>query len=228
MELSKSIFGLAKNNNGFFKSEKQAQFLISVLEERGGHIGQANSGYNQCSMFATWDEKGIIEITKHRTGGKIEVMFQRKLEGVLTVTELKHIKSLKKRIKDLEKSIVDRELFFIGKEYSLSFHKMHIKQLATVNKFKKSVSKLEGNLEESLVFEKEEEKFNSILSELENKEINDKIIELENSLVELENSFPISMEKAKLNGVEDIVESFYNEKIETLKNEIVDLKNQIK
>ena len=119
MEISKSIFGLAKSNNGFFKSEKQAAFLISQMSDLGGLIGHANSGYNSCPIFASWDEKGITKIIKSTKSGDV-LMFERKHQGVLTTIEIKEIKSLERKIKVIEKEIRERQLSFDDGSYNRS------------------------------------------------------------------------------------------------------------
>lgn len=117
MEISKSIFGLTKSNNGFFKSEKQAQFLISQMSSFDGFIGHANSGYNSCPLFAFWDESGITKIVKSAKNGDV-VMFERKIEGSLTALEIKQIKTYERKIKALEKEINERQKSFDNGSYN--------------------------------------------------------------------------------------------------------------
>lgn len=121
MNIRQSIFGLAKTNNGFFKSEKQAAFLISQLQGCDGYLGAADSGYNSCPIFCTWDEKGITAILKHsqtNKGCKPIPMFERKIEGALTALELKQIKYCERKIKELQKSIINRDAAFKAGEYN--------------------------------------------------------------------------------------------------------------
>lgn len=117
MEISKSIFGLAKSNNGFFKSEKQSKFLIAQMSEFGGCIGHANSGYNSCPIFASWDEKGITKIVKSAKNGDV-IMFERKQEGILTSLEIKEIKRLERKIKTLENEVKERQDSFDNGSYN--------------------------------------------------------------------------------------------------------------
>ena len=94
MNIAPSVFGLAKTNNGFFKSEKQAAFLISQMEKFEGCIGHT-SGYNSNPIFAKWDEKGIVEIVRHsrtKKGCTDIIMFQRSVEGFFTELQLKEVK----------------------------------------------------------------------------------------------------------------------------------------
>jgi hypothetical protein len=111
-----SIFGLAKNNNGFFKSEKQASFLISQLSQFDGYVTNADSGYNTCPIFAEWDAKGITKLIKHsntKKGLVCVLMFERKEGSKLTEIEIKQLASLTRKVKGLEKDLT---------EYVQSFH----------------------------------------------------------------------------------------------------------
>lgn len=56
-----SVKGLAKNNNGFFKSEKQRDFLTDFLGKREGFIRSEN-GHNGYQIFCEWDNLGITKI----------------------------------------------------------------------------------------------------------------------------------------------------------------------
>jgi hypothetical protein len=116
MEIAQSIFALAKSNNGLFKSEKQSAFLISQLKKTDGCIGHADSGYNSCPIFASWDDKGITKIVKASKNGDT-LMFERKQEGVLTVLEIKRIKSLERKLKALKKEIEERQIAFDNGSY---------------------------------------------------------------------------------------------------------------
>lgn len=123
MDILSSIFGLVKNNNGFFKSEKQAEFLISQMEKLDGNIGFTSSGYHSCPIFASWDEKGIIKIIKHsktKSGCKDIVTFERTVKGVLNGLQFKEIASLKRRVKSLEKDLQEKRTSFAGGSYNSS------------------------------------------------------------------------------------------------------------
>ena len=117
MELSQSIFSLAKNNNGFFKSAKQSEFLTNQLIRFDGFIGHADSGYNTCAIFANWDKEGILKIVKSTKNGDV-VMFERKQANQLTVLEVKKIKKLEKSLKALKKEINDNQNIFDSGYYN--------------------------------------------------------------------------------------------------------------
>ena len=70
MNIQRTILGLAKHNNGLFKSKKQKNFLINHLS-KDQVFGFANSGYNSCPYQAEWDDMGITEITKITKRGPV-------------------------------------------------------------------------------------------------------------------------------------------------------------
>ena len=115
--ISISIFSLAKNNNGLFKSEKQANFILQILQDRQNYIGAADSGYNSCPIFAYADKLGITKIVKSTNKGN-KAMFERKVEGVISPLEAKKIKSKNRRIKKLEKQLAERLKAFDNGAYS--------------------------------------------------------------------------------------------------------------
>jgi len=117
MEISKSVFSLAKSNNGFFKSEKQSAFLIFQMSRFGGCIGHVSSGHNLCPVFANWDEKGITKIVKATKKGDV-LMFERKQEGVLTALETKEIKRLEKRLKQIKKEVSENSVIFLSGKWN--------------------------------------------------------------------------------------------------------------
>lgn len=117
MTITASILGLTKNNNGFFKSEKQADFLINQLNKSFGFIGISDSGYNSCPIFAKWDNEGIVELSKDSKSGRL-VIFERKIEGKLTVIEEAQLKSNKRALKKLESKLSQKVSAFIDGSYN--------------------------------------------------------------------------------------------------------------
>lgn len=63
-----SVYSLVKSNNGFFKSDKQAAFLISQLDASKGmfiesfSFGEFNGAKALRTVFVSWDSQGITEI----------------------------------------------------------------------------------------------------------------------------------------------------------------------
>lgn len=108
MSLQVSILSLAKNNNGFFKSEKQASFIISQLDQNEDCFGHVSSGYNSCPLFAEYDAKGITRIYKQTVRGSVTT-FERAVEGKLNSVQQKEVNSLKRRLNKLKKDL-DRKV----------------------------------------------------------------------------------------------------------------------
>lgn len=106
-DIRNSILGLAQNHNGEFKTEKQANFLIGYIESHDGHIGHTSAG---TPYFAECDAKGITRIIKGTgNASKKELVWERKVAGVLRDSDIKLIKSYKRKINALNKDIANRE-----------------------------------------------------------------------------------------------------------------------
>jgi hypothetical protein len=103
IDLRMSVLGLIKNNNGIFKSEKQAAFLKSIIDQNDGLVGHTEHGR---PYFAYHDDKGI---TKVEVGNPPELYWERKEAGILRPADLKTIKSLQRQIKQLESDVAERE-----------------------------------------------------------------------------------------------------------------------
>jgi hypothetical protein len=112
-----SILSICKNNNGYFKSEKQAKYLISELTKWGGHFGSNNSGYHTCPLSATWDADGIIKTTKSTKNGRVTV-WERRVQGVLTETDKKLLKKRNRKLKELNKQLASREACVVTVDYA--------------------------------------------------------------------------------------------------------------
>lgn len=98
-----SLNSLIKYNNGYFKSEKQAKFLLSMLEDNNTFLSGFN-GYTMLIQYA-FDDKGITLKTKtSQTTGKTEEVWGRKVDGVLSVAELQIVKNLTKQLKKVKTS----------------------------------------------------------------------------------------------------------------------------
>lgn len=87
MDITKSLFNLVKNNNGLFKSEKQAEFLTRFLESDltyfirfnynlGIEYNNKRCGSAEFVFFC--DTQGIFKVVKTTSKGKKSVYFERK------------------------------------------------------------------------------------------------------------------------------------------------------
>ena len=101
MTIMQSVYALAKNNNGFFKSEKQASFLIAALSERQGlfcelySFGANNGAQARRDVFVSWDSQGITEIkTVAEKSRKTNVLFTRQDESVFQAKQAKKAQEL--------------------------------------------------------------------------------------------------------------------------------------
>jgi hypothetical protein len=119
IDLDKSFASLVKYNNGLFKSEKQAKFLLSKCSEPNVYFTYPGEMYgNQYYFTYECDNTGVIKVEKH-TGskknqgrGKTETVWERPTEGTKPAQQLKadtqnakHAKKLYKNIENLEADI---------------------------------------------------------------------------------------------------------------------------
>lgn len=73
-----SFASLVKFNNGFFKSEAQAKFLLSVCQEENTFITSGTVYRNSFTLFYTCDIQGVVKVEKYLpTTGKTVVTFER-------------------------------------------------------------------------------------------------------------------------------------------------------
>lgn len=63
-EFAKSFAMLVKNNNGMFKSEKQAQFLLSVCQEENVFFSGLSVYGNSVMMAYECDSQGVKRVVK--------------------------------------------------------------------------------------------------------------------------------------------------------------------
>jgi hypothetical protein len=120
-ELAKNVYSLAKNNNGLFKSEVQGNFLIEQLNLSDGYLGQTNGIKYKNPIFAEYNKEGITKIYKQMAAStKVEIIFERKVEGELTSLEVKALASYKRKLKKLEKELKERMTSFLTGDYNSS------------------------------------------------------------------------------------------------------------
>lgn len=98
MSLAISFAALVKNNNGMFKSEKQASFLLSMCNDTT-YGTSGTFGRSSFYIYYICDEKGVVKVEK-RTDKKGTILtWERREEGKLTVQDKKEIASLKRMLK---------------------------------------------------------------------------------------------------------------------------------
>lgn len=108
MDIKASLYHLANTNNGFFKSEKQACFLINQLVLNNGEFtewfsfGENNGASSSRSVFFKWDEKGITEIKTVATKSKkVCIKFTRQTEQQLAEAKENSLAEEKQRIAEM-------------------------------------------------------------------------------------------------------------------------------
>ena len=78
-QIALSVFGLAKKNNGYFKSDKQRDFLTRKLNQVDGVIANTEAGN---PIIAQYDNEGITKIWRQKTKTQpVKVIFTRKVTG---------------------------------------------------------------------------------------------------------------------------------------------------
>lgn len=122
MSISLSFASLVKSNNGMFKSEAQAKFLLSQCQETNTFSSGGNVYGNSFTLSYVCDDKGIVSVEKYLPGkGKVQTTWMRHVEGTTNAVEsaskAKEIKRLNKEIKSLEKRIQARKEAFQAGEY---------------------------------------------------------------------------------------------------------------
>lgn len=102
-----SLNSLVKNNNGFFKSQKQADFLLSILNDNNVFASVAY-GHTILSTYH-FDDKGVTLKTKTSIKtNKTTEEWSRKVEGILSVEEQQIVKRLNKQLKSVKKEFASR------------------------------------------------------------------------------------------------------------------------
>lgn len=116
-DLDISFASLVKNNNGMFKSDAQAKFLLSKCDGKEYIAGGSVYG-NTYQLIYHCDDKGVTKVEKYtqNTGSKIQ--WTRKEAGTLSVQDEKELKRLNRLLKQYEKSIADRVAAFKAGKYA--------------------------------------------------------------------------------------------------------------
>lgn len=117
-QVSKSLASLVKSNNGEFKSQSQADFLLSQRNSGDSILVSGEVRGNSFTLSYVLDSTGVVEVIKNTKVKGDVVTFTRKIEGILTPQEIKKIKTLKGKIKRLEKHIKERDDQFNNGGYS--------------------------------------------------------------------------------------------------------------
>jgi hypothetical protein len=103
-DLTKTVFNLTKYNNGYFKSEKQAQYLLKKLRDADGALFSGIVYNNPYRYWADWDNDGITKLYKIAERTKKEtIVFVRRTDS----EELTYQKELEKAKEQRNKMYFD-------------------------------------------------------------------------------------------------------------------------
>lgn len=113
---------LVKNNNGFFKSEKQAAFLLSQCQEENLFVTGGNIYRNSFTMYYFCDAQGIMEVKKYTEKKGHTSVWKRQSDVAFKASQEKMAAfraSNEKLAKDIEAAYVAREAA-IGKAVEIA------------------------------------------------------------------------------------------------------------
>lgn len=95
-DLAMSLNNLMKTNDGLFKSDKQAKFILSQATDNQVVTG-GNMYGNSFTMFYNLDDKGVVSVEKHTPRKGSTVTWERPSEGKTAVQVAKAQASTKRR-----------------------------------------------------------------------------------------------------------------------------------
>lgn len=110
---------LANKKNGFFVSEKQAEFLTKYATERDGCVGHLKANGNP--VFVDLDKEGIVKmyyISSTKKGYFHVAIFERSVKGELNEMQIKEINRLERKAKKIQKDIYAKETSFQDGSYN--------------------------------------------------------------------------------------------------------------
>ena len=115
--VAQSFANLVKTNNGFFKSEAQAKFLLSQCVNNqfatGGVVHR-----NSYTIFYVCDSTGVVRVEKQTTAKGLVVQWERRVAGKMSLQDEKEIKRLRRLIKQTQASIDERRASIAAGKYN--------------------------------------------------------------------------------------------------------------
>lgn len=108
MSILITVRTLAKRRNGFYVSQKQADFLQKYLNDHEGYVG-GEGGTNGYDVFVECDELGITKIENrgHKTQ-KMRVQFERKGKD-WSESKIKIVSNMYQRANEMLDELVESE-----------------------------------------------------------------------------------------------------------------------
>lgn len=109
MEISKSFASLVASNNGFFKSEVQASFLLSQCQDGNTYTTSGMVYNNSFTLMYHCDSQGVVSVEKYTNKTGLVTTWERHVEGAVNATEAaqqsKEVKRITRAIKGLKKQV---------------------------------------------------------------------------------------------------------------------------
>ena len=105
--VEKSFASLVKSNNGKFKSDAQAKFLLSQCRD-GQFITGGRVHGNSYTLFYVCDNTGVVRVEKQTNAKGLVTQWERREEGKVSIQDEKEIKRLNRLLKDVELRIKER------------------------------------------------------------------------------------------------------------------------
>lgn len=116
-DLGMSFAGLVKNNNGMFKTPKQAAFLLSQCDSMV-YLVCGSSGWAGYQLYYKCDADGVVEVIKYTQAKGDTLQWQRVVEGKTSVQDRKEFKRLMRLRNALEKKIAEREVAYAAGDFT--------------------------------------------------------------------------------------------------------------
>ena len=117
-QIARSFASLVAGNEGKFKSEKQAKFLLSMCSEDNKFVSSGEMWGNIFTNTYLVDEIGVISVTKYTSKAGNEITWTRPEAGILAVQQIKELKRLTKMLKATKLNMLQRKEAFEAGKYS--------------------------------------------------------------------------------------------------------------
>lgn len=96
-QVAMSFASLVKSNNGFFKSEKQAAFLLSQCQEQNVFYAGGSIYKNSYMMEYHCDAKGVVKVVKYLSKTARQVVMFERMTGEAFIAKQEATQAAKKR-----------------------------------------------------------------------------------------------------------------------------------
>ena len=127
-QVLETLLGLAKYNNGSFKTEKQKNFLINFLKQNGNRFFSNEVMFSNIYFIFEYDQNGLTKIIKeiegrHRKDSQIKLSFVNFWQKLNDEENIKNnIKLKEQQIKKIKRTIINKNVGKL-KEIVIHLHK---------------------------------------------------------------------------------------------------------